>query len=231
MRDLAEKEKFEEAQVIKEKIELIKEVTETNFRLKPDLILPNFGQNENREGLIHLRRIMHEEKIIDYHYQLKRLEGYDVSNTQGKQATVSMVTFINATADKSEYKFFKIRSLNTPNDYAMLQEALERRKKHPEWGKVDLLVIDGGRGQLRSVNKIWQRANPQLVCPVISLVKNPDRLVLAKPNVDKRNGFETIILNLGVNHPTIKLLQQIRDESHRFAKKHHTRLRQENLLK
>lgn len=229
MKRLADEEQFEAAALIRNKIELIKEITQKKYQLKPDLILPNFTEQKNQEALVHLRRIMHQEGIIGANYQFERIEGYDVSNTQGQQPTVSMVTFSDGEPDKKEYKFFKIRQLDTPNDYAMLQEALIRRQKHPEWGRPDLIVIDGGKGQLRSALKVWQAKPDFFNCPIVSLVKHPDRLVLIRQKID-HSGWETLIVKLPADHPTLHLLSYIRDESHRFAKKQHTRLRLKNLL-
>ncbi|MBU1033974.1 GIY-YIG nuclease family protein [Patescibacteria group bacterium] len=223
---LAKEEAFEKAQFNKIKILLIKEITSNKYKLKSDLILPNFSQEENKEALIHLRKILHQEGIVDQNQEFKRIEGYDVSNTMGQNATVSMVVLTNGEKDQSQYKFFKIRTLNTPNDYQMLQEALRRRQNHPEWGVPDLIMMDGGKGQVRAVAKIWQ--NHALV---IGLVKNPDRLVICFKNQEKKDALETKIIQLQTEHPTLKMLQRLRDEAHRFAKKQHTRLREKNLLK
>ena len=229
MHDLAAEQKFEEAQVLKQQITLIKKITQQRYRMPPNLILPNFTKRLQEEALVHLRHIMHQEHIVPANYQFKRIEGYDVSNTQGKQATVSMVVFSNGRADHGQYKFFKIRQLDTPNDYAMLQEALTRRQNHPEWGKPSLLLIDGGKGQLRSAMKVWQQASTTLRCPIISLVKHPDRLVLIKAKTESK-GWITQVIALAGDHPTLQFLAQVRDEAHRFAKKQHTRLRRQNLL-
>lgn len=231
MKDLATAEKFEEAQKIKNKIDLIKEVTEEQYQLQPELILPDLTRKKQQEALINLRHIMHERGLVDLQYRFQRIEAYDVSNTQGNQATVSMVCFIDGYPELSEYKFFKIRQLAKPNDYAMLQEAIIRRQQHPEWGRPNLIVIDGGKGQLRSVNRVW-RQSQFFNCPVISLVKNPDRLVLITRKIDKKNkeSWQTDIIKLAKNHPTLHLISQLRDEAHRFAKKQHTRLREQNLL-
>lgn len=231
MKTLAKAEKFEEAQKVKNKIDLIKEVTEEQYQLQPELILPDLTRKKQKEALINLRHIMHERGLVDLKYRFQRIEAYDVSNTQGKQATVSMVCFIDGYPESSEYKFFKIRQLDKPNDYAMLQEAIIRRQKHPEWGRPDLIVIDGGKGQLRSVNRVW-RQSQFFNCPVVSVVKNPDRLILITQEKAKKDKkiWQTAELNLAKNHPTLHLVSQLRDEAHRFAKKQHTRLRQRNLL-
>ncbi len=225
MTTLADTEAFEKALIIKNKIQLIEEITNHKYKLKTDLILPNFSQEENQEALVHLRHILHQEGIVDVKQQFQRIEGYDVSNTSGQNATVSMVVLTNGEIDQSQYKFFKIRSLSTPNDYGMLQEALTRRQKHLEWGSPDLVLIDGGKGQVRAVAKVWKNQTP-----LIGLVKNPDRLVVLIPEKNQGHGLETKIIPLQANHPTLKMLQRLRDEAHRFAKKQHSRLRTKNLL-
>ena len=222
---LAKTEDFEKAQIIKNKIDLIKEITSSQYKLKSDIILPNFKQAETQEALVHLRHILHQEGVTCSQQQFHRIEGYDVSNIMGQQATVSMVVLQDGQIAKNEYKFFKIRSLNTPNDYGMLQEAIKRRQNHPEWGKADLLMIDGGKGQVRAIAKICK-----MKVPVIGLVKNPDRLVISMQNPDKKDGLSTKIISLQTEHPTLKMLQKLRDEAHRFAKKQHTRLREKKLL-
>lgn len=220
MKKLAEEEKFEAANQIKDKLVMIKEITSQDYKLKPNLILPNFQLDQAQEGTAALRRILNQHGIIGNLAPLERIEAYDVSNTQGKQATVSMVTFISGRAEKSEYKYFKIRGLDTPNDYGMLQEAIQRRQQHPEWGRADLIVIDGGRGQLRAVKNV-----SQMSCPIVSIVKHPDRLVLAINDPETAGKFDSKIINLEKDHPALRLLSQLRDEAHRFAKKQHSRLR------
>jgi excinuclease ABC subunit C len=225
MLSLAEKEKFEKAQQIKEQIELIDEVT--NTRLKPNLTLPQLKLTQAEEAITHLKKMLKDYAGIPQTSPLTTLEGYDVSNISGTDPSVSLVTFTDGLPDKSKYKLFNIKSLQTPNDYAMMAEALTRRQKHPEWGKPDLLVIDGGKGQVRSVLKVWNWNNP-----VIGLVKNPDRVVIPitkKEGLDLKNPTYKII-KLPENHPTLKLLQQIRDESHRFARKQHRKLRLKSLF-
>ncbi len=83
-----------------------------------------------------------------------RIEGYDVSNIQGKNATGAMVVFTNGIPDKNEYRKFKIRFKKTPDDIAMLKEVLKRRFNHPEWPQPDLIFVDGGKAQLNAVLKI-----------------------------------------------------------------------------
>lgn len=217
-------EAFEKASVARDKIRLIQEITSKKYQLKSDILLPNLGQSKAKEALIELKRILMEHRVIGKDSDLLRIEGYDVSNTMGQQATVSMVVLTDGEIDQSEYKFFKIRSLNTPNDYGMLQEALTRRQKHPEWGLPNLVMIDGGKGQVQAVAKIWQWQ-----APIVGLVKNPDRLVISVKDQETQK-ISTEIITLANDHPSLHMLERLRDEAHRFAKKHHSRLRTKKLL-
>jgi excinuclease ABC subunit C len=155
---------------------------------------------------------------------LARIEGYDVSNIQGTNPAVSMVTFTDGTPDTDNYRIFNIKLMDTPNDYFMLQEALTRRQNHPKWGTPNLVLIDGGKGQVKAALKVWN-----WYCPVIGIAKHPDRLVL--PYFEQEETKKDLgklkyhIVKLDESHPTLKLIQQIRDESHRFAQKQHKKRR------
>lgn len=231
----AENEQYEQAATLRDRIQQIKEVTEQHVRLKPELNLPRLKESLRAEGLIQLRRFLSTYMNYPKSYALTRIEGYDVSNIQGTNATVAQVTFLNGQPAKEQYRLFNIRLLDTPNDFAMLQEALQRRQNHQEWGIPNLLIIDGGKGQLRAALRVWQWS-----VPVISIAKKPDRLIfpILPPDaaVDPNNGRRLLTalryqeLKLPADHPTLNLAQQIRDEAHRFSKAQHTRLRQKTML-
>ncbi len=221
MKKLADELKFEQAEKIKQQLQLIKVVTSKNYKLKPELILPNLSQTQNKNGLIHLYKILSNYSSLPKKYQFRRIEGYDVSNIAGKNASVSMVVFKNGLPDKKKYRLFNIKSLDTPNDCKMMGEALSRRQNHPEWSWPNLILVDGGKGQVQAALKIWKKNNL-----IIGLAKNPDRIIIPI-QADK---ISWQVLRLAKNHPALKLLQQIRDESHRFAKKQHIKLRQKNFL-
>lgn len=224
MTNFSDEEKFEQAGQIKDQLMMIVEVTQR--RLTPNLTLPQLKLTQAEEGVVYLRKILSDYLHLPKTWPLTTIEGYDVSNVQGTSPAVSLVTFTDGQPDKSKYKIFNIKSLDTPNDYAMMKEALTRRQNHPEWGKPNLVMIDGGRGQVRAVLSIWRWP-----IPVLGLVKNPDRIVIPLPPAPgtKKKTINYEIIKLAENHPTLKLLQQIRDESHRFAKKQHHRLRIKNL--
>jgi len=238
MKAAAEIEDFERATELRNRHQLVVEVTQPTYRLKPDLLLgTQLTGNTAREQLTHLRRVLHTYAGLSTQSSLYRIEGYDVSNLQGELAAVGMVVFVKGEPAKQEYRLFNIKSLTTPNDYHMLKEALQRRQNHPEWTRPHLVVIDGGKGQLRAALSVWHWQ-----CPVISIAKNPDRLIIpifeqglqVKPADDGEwkppniSGYH--VLALPAQHPALNLVQKIRDETHRFSKKQFTRRKVSSLV-
>lgn len=232
----SEHEHFEKAGRLRDQLQLITEVTNPQFKLKPDLLLSNpLTSQTNKERVLHLRRALHTYQAVSSTDPLERIECYDVSNISGQQASVAMVTFINGVPENSQYRLFNIRTLNTPNDYQMMKEALLRRQNHPEWGKPDLIVIDGGKGQLRAALSVWQWKNP-----VISIAKRPDRIIVPdleslkqkKPDFSDKHldGLLYHILSLPETHPGLQLIQHLRDEAHRFSKKQFHRRKLKNMF-
>ncbi len=138
----------------------------------------------------------------------KRIECYDISNIQGSYAVGSMVVFTNGMADKSQYRKFSIKYTPTtkPNDFAMMSEVLARRLRHTEWPDADLIIIDGGKGQLSSANKTLENNNIKI--PITALAKKNEELFLP-------NKSQPIILKY--QSPAYFIVQRIRDEAHRFA--------------
>ena len=235
MAKLVALEKFEEAGVIKDQLEMIEFVTRKTHRLKPELTSTTLKNKISENGIIYLQKIFTEVWGLPKQFPLTRIEGYDVSNTQGTNPAVSMVVFINGKQKTSRYRIFNIKTLSTPNDYHMMKEAVLRRQNHPEWEIPNLVVVDGGKGQVRSILRVWDWS-----CPVIGIAKNPDRLILPKINwgewnPEKRGNFlknlEYHIVKLDTNHPSLKLIQQIRDESHRFSQRQHKKRRLKSMFK
>ena len=218
---------FELAARLRDEIALITSVTSHQYKLKPDLVLPQLRESNREEGLILLRKIISEHFKLPRTFPLKRIEGYDVSNIQGTDAAVSMVTFINGKSTPTEYRVFNIKTLDTPNDYGMLKEAISRRQNNPQWGTPDLLVIDGGKGQLRAALQVWQWSTP-----VISIAKNPDRLILPHVSTTKqgKTKIEYTILKLPAQNLALQLIQAVRDESHRFSRRQHHKLREKRIM-
>jgi excinuclease ABC subunit C len=235
MYQYAEAQEFEKAATARNQMTLIKEVTSKRYKMKPELIASvSLSSNEAEDQMIYLRKLLHTYQAVPASYTLTRIECYDVSNMQGQQASVAMVTAINGEMDSSEYKLFNIRTLDTPNDYHMMKEALLRRQNHEEWGRPSLLIIDGGKGQLRAALSVWQWE-----CPVISIAKDPDRIIIPhlhwKTKLDEKESklkdLQYHILKLPANHPALRLVQKARDEAHRFSKKQFTRRKLKQMFK
>jgi excinuclease ABC subunit C len=151
-----------------------------------------------------------------------RIEGYDISNIAGKQSYGSMVVFINGKPSPKHYRIFKIKNTIGPNDFGMLKEVLSRRILHRDekFGTLpDLFLIDGGLPQLNSALSVMQQGSLQL--PVFSLAKR-EELIYIDPEKDP--------VRLEKSSEILRLFQYIRDESHRFAKKHFTKLHRKEAL-
>jgi len=143
----------------------------------------------------------------------ERIECYDISNFQGTDATGSMVVLTNGEIDTSQYRKFKIKMSGKPNDFAMHAEMMGRRLKHSEWPLPQLFLIDGGRGQVRASQ--MELLKKDITIPVFGLAK---RLEWLYPP-------EGEVIMLSKRSLALRLLQKIRDESHRFALGYHRKLR------
>ena len=150
-----------------------------------------------------------------------RMECYDISNISGTNKVCSMVVFKNGEACKKDYRKFKIKTVKGSNDFASLQEALGRRLERLKEGKLesfkempDLIVIDGGKGQLSSTKEILDKYDFDI--DIISLAKRIEEVFVP-------NSSTPILLKPG--SVELRLLQRIRDEAHRFAITFHRQLR------
>lgn len=171
----------------------------------------------------------------------KRIEGYDISHMQGSDVVASMVVFTNGVSNKGEYRKFKTKH-NRNDDFYNMHETITRRlseRNRKLWGLPSLLLIDGGKGQLDAAI----RARDEAGCaglPCIGLAKREEQIVIDKlrsnvqvhgPTLQKLNGFvseseDFILVNIPHRSNLVKLLQRIRDESHRFAVSYHSVLKQ-----
>jgi excinuclease ABC subunit C len=170
----------------------------------------------------------------------RRIEGYDISHMQGTNVVASMVVFSNGVSDKREYRKFKTKKEHN-NDFYNMNETISRRlseKNIKAWGKPDLVLIDGGKGQLDAAIKARDERGCNTI-PFIGLAKREEQIVIQRglSNVTldeselyKLGGFTTesddfILVNIPHNTNIVKLLQRIRDESHRFAVTYHSVLK------
>lgn len=149
-----------------------------------------------------------------------RIEGFDISHIAGSDTTASMVVFTGGIPEKTAYRKFKMRTPGN-DDFAHIYEAITRRfspKNVKKWGLPNLVLIDGGKGQLSSALAARDQLDFQHI-PMIGLAKRFEDVILPKTE----GGYET--KRLAENSHLVKLLQRIRDESHRFAVSYHSTLR------
>ncbi|MCX6135433.1 MAG: excinuclease ABC subunit UvrC [Ignavibacteriales bacterium] len=154
----------------------------------------------------------------------RRIECFDISNIQGSDTVASMVVFVDAKPKKSEYRKFKIRTVAGPDDFASMREVVERRYSRliEEGGtNPDLIVVDGGKGQLSSAVEVLGQLNFTST-PIVGLAKRLEEVFLPG---------ESDPLLIPRTSSSLKLLQQIRDEAHRFAITYHRTLRSRRILK
>ncbi|OHB22816.1 MAG: hypothetical protein A3I22_00515 [Parcubacteria group bacterium RIFCSPLOWO2_02_FULL_40_12] len=205
---LGEKREFEKAISLRDKIKKIKQVFE-NAKIIQDSIyqssLNNTGSLEKLKNIFELPKIPH------------RIEGYDISNIQGRNAAGSMIVFTEGKPDKNEYRKFKIMAKKTPDDTAMLKEVLTRRFNHPEWSYPDLIFIDGGIAQLNAAVRIIEGE-----LPIISLAKGKQEifsstLKKSMPLKNLPNEIKNLILNIDT-------------EAHRFAIGYYRKLHRKTAL-
>jgi len=172
------------------------------------------------------------QKIFLIKKRIIRIEAYDISNIQGKEATGSQVTFLKGVPAKEYYRKYKIRITNKPNDFAMMKELLQRRLQHPEWPYPQLMVIDGGKGQLTAaLNATSNLSSLNLGKFNLDRVKEIKMVALAK----KRNELffpkktKSVLLQ-DLPKPLENLFLHIRDEAHRFAIKYHRLLHTKKVI-
>lgn len=153
----------------------------------------------------------------------RRIECYDISHISGTNKVASMVVFVNGIAEKKEYRKFKIKTVEGNDDFASLKETLSRRlQRYKDQNgesfkeKPDLLVIDGGKGQLSSCYEILRSFNLEKEIDIISLAKKLEEVYTVHSNFP-------IVLKYG--SAELKLLQRVRDEAHRFAITFHRQIR------
>lgn len=160
-------------------------------------------------------------KVLGMETTPRRIEGFDISNTQGVLSVASMVVFIDGEPDKKEYRHYRIKTVEGANDFASMNEVLHRRflramsdNPNEKWVMPDLVLIDGGPEQLAFARRAMLDAGANV--PMFGLAKRLEEIYL--PNRE-----EPIVLD---HHtPELQLVQRIRDEAHRFAITHHKALR------
>lgn len=194
--------------------------------LNADLALQQMQQEEMAREEWAASAANELEEVLKLSSAPFRIECYDISNIQGTAPVASMVVFEGGQENKNEYRRFKIKyNPESPDDFAMMREAILRRLRAYRDGKAnfstlpDLIVIDGGRGQLSAAIQAMDEIGISI--PTIGLAKKKEHIIL-------RNQPEPIELPLA--SPALTLLRRLRDEAHRFALSYHRKLRDKRML-
>ena len=143
----------------------------------------------------------------------KRMECYDISNISGVDKVGSMVVFIDGEADRSSYRRFKIKTVEGANDYASHQEMMRRRlakfgtEEEERFPKPDLIIIDGGKGQLSAIKEVFDEMG----------ITDIELISLAEREEEVFTLFSEESIRIDHRDYALKMLQRIRDEAHRFA--------------
>jgi len=215
---------YERAALYRDRIRLIERLDERGI---PDEdVQPEVFASDPTAALAELKT------LLDLPQPVRIIEGIDIANLGGSEAVGSLVKFIDGRPFKSGYRRFRIKTVQGADDYAMIAEVVQRRYRHAIQGEElwpDLILIDGGIGQLRAAEKAL----------ALALGDGPDRVAEARQastviSLAKR---EEIIyrqgwprpLDLPAHSPALKLLQYVRDEAHRFAQHYHHLLRSKTL--
>lgn len=218
MKAFSAAEDFENALILRKNIERFERFTKThNFSDR------HFSYNDSSIKLASL------ESLLKPHFftltSLHRIECYDASNSMQLDSVVSMTVMTDGLLDNGQYRRFKIKNPRANSDFDRLDEALTRRLKYLQNGlsrgdnsrftRPDLIVIDGGIPQLRRLQRTFDKLeDPPLY---LGLAKHPDRLVLPDLRGETLKGSKWITIKLVGDHPGLQLLEQLRDEAHRFA--------------
>ena len=215
MKALSDKQIFEEARRVRDQIQKLDYVISPRASIDSYLENPNLLEDVRGKELRDLKKILKAHSINIEH--LERIECFDVAHLQGASASASMVTFIGGSSDKTFYRHFRIRQKAGQDDYESMREVARRRKMHlPDWGKPDLIIVDGGKGQM----SVFLREFESEGIPVIGLAKKFETLVIP---VHSLGTVEIKEFRLPKG-PILNLVQRIRDEAHRFAQAYHHKL-------
>ena len=174
----------------------------------------------------HTNRIMAEmQKLLRMPVEPRHIEGFDNSNIQGSNPVSACVVFKDGKPSKSDYRIFHVKTVEGPNDFATMEEVIYRRyKRMLDEGEnlPQLILIDGGKGQLSSAVKSLKLLGLYGKITIVGIAKRLEEIFFPE---------DPIPLYLDKKSETLKILQRVRDEAHRFGVKHHRTRRTNNTIK
>ncbi len=226
------KEHYELAQSLQKKINSLTYITQPVHRPFEYDVNPNLRSDLREKEIADLRLVLQQ---TGYNVgELHKIECYDISHIQGAYTTASMVVFVDGEKESGLYRKYKIRLERTPDDFASMQEVLTRRLKHTEWTYPDLIIVDGGKGQVSATLEVFKQQGIDI--PLIGLAKRIETIVIPTKhpkftNTDTtQKSDEFVEVNIPHDQGSLLLLQRIRDEAHRFAITYHRKLRSKGAI-
>lgn len=215
MDTLSKLQKYEEAAEIRNKINSLDYITQPQMPTDFYMQNPNLFEDQRKLEIRELGKLIGGWKLATGN--LHRIECFDIAHFAGTNPTASMVTFIDGEADKSFYRHFKVKQIKGNSDVDSLKEVISRRLNHLEsWGRPDLIIVDGGKPQVAVFSRELEKYN----IPVVGIAKRFETLVIPY-HMDETLAFKEIRLPKG---GALNLVQRIRDEAHRFARRLHHKL-------
>ncbi|MCL4384013.1 GIY-YIG nuclease family protein [Patescibacteria group bacterium] len=203
-------EQYEKAAVVRDQLRSLEYITagwQHLDTLYQDIVITDDKVSSALDGLVTIL-----QPYFPFLRSLYRLECFDISNFGAKFFVGAMTVFQGSGLDKAEYRKFKIRTKITPDDQFMVREVVFRRLKHYDWEYPQVIIVDGGKPQVSSVYEILKAfpESPLNRIGVVGLAKKEETIVI-------KNSSDWVEINLPKDSNSLKLLQQLRDEAHRFA--------------
>lgn len=242
---------YEKAAIVRDKINDIKYVTQ-NVKIDrdvDDIIVDELKKEQRAQGINNLIEELGFPADKLKNHNAFKIECYDISNIQGTNAVGAMTVMVDGVLRPDLYRKFKIKSKKTPDDYAMLQEVLSRRFRHFMMDQnreeekddsfsvlPDLIIIDGGKGQLASTFKILKSFGLADLIPIVGLAKREEEIFKVQwqfntddwPDLALKR-FKRVFLPR--KSESLFLVQRIRDEAHRFGITYHRKLRSKQMVR
>lgn len=217
MLSLAKKLQFEQAALIKKRIDTLVGISQ--YRYDPAIFIDRGATDVYEDELKQLVSVL--KTYYPALSTLSRIECFDMSQLFGSSPVGSMVVLRNGKPDTSAYRRFRIRETGTISDTVMMREVLTRRFSHSEWPTPDFILIDGGKPQLSVAHDVFTSLH--MTTPYGGLAKRQEELILPIDGAYK-------VVRLPLSGKAIKVLQRIRDEAHRFAITYHRLLREKRTI-
>ena len=225
---------------LKDRLQLIKEILSLQYNKKTEFHFPKIKSrrkelldmgvlniNKDIENYFRKKSII-EEGLYTLYSELslnrypRKIECFDISNTQGKDAVASMSVSIEGRASKKDYRKFKITCKDTPDDFAMMREVITRRySKLPEHEFPDVILIDGGLGQINVAGEVLRELGKDGISDLLSLAERDEEIYKYGESTPYRFPKEW---------EALKIFQRVRDEAHRFGVTFHRKLRSKRVI-